>query len=73
LLFHWLLSAVDLALVEAALDTKSKGIGDLRRVCEKFEFKIDGRYTYAFGDPNGLINPDITKDDISHVWGKSED
>jgi hypothetical protein len=29
--------------------------------------------TYTFGDPNGLINPDVTKDNISHIWGKSED
>jgi hypothetical protein len=29
LLFYWLLSAVDLVLVEAALDTESEGVGDL--------------------------------------------
>lgn len=43
-------------------------------MCEKKRSRLDFvGGAHSLGDPNGLINTNITQNDIGNIWWKSED
>ena len=73
----WLGTALDLTLVETALDTNREGVwglyldGTCMRGGRLDLTEMSG--AHRFGDLDDLVNSDITKCDISNVRWESED